>query len=71
MFQTRRTSLWIGMALAITMLAGNHDAVAQFGGGGGQGGGLLKTTRNFVPNKFRPFNSTGGYQKFNPFRGRR
>ena len=37
MFQIRRTSLWIGMALAISMTVANQDAVAQFGGGfGGQ-----------------------------------
>lgn len=42
MFQIRRTSLWIGMALAISMTVANQDAVAQFGGGfgGGQGGGF-------------------------------
>jgi len=44
MFYTRRTSLWIGMALAITMFVGSHDVAAQFGGQGGgfggQGGGF-------------------------------
>jgi hypothetical protein len=42
------------------------------GPGGGEPGGLMdKNVKNFTPNKFRPFNSTGGYRKFNPFRGRR